>query len=83
MKLKYLTSFEVEAIPPYNFELTVRKPLGYHWLTPDEAFSNGTIWTAMELCSEKPVGLRLESIGTMENPKIEIAVFSDEKMGGI
>lgn len=80
MKLKYLTSFELEALPPYNFELTVHKPLGYHWLTPGEVFSSGKIWTAMELSSERLVGIRLKSIGTVENPMIEMAVFSDEKL---
>ena len=80
MKLKYLTSFELEAIPPYNFEFTVHKPLGYHWLTPGEVFSNRTIWTAMELPSERVVGIRLKNIRTVENPMIEMAVFSDEKL---
>ena len=79
-KLKRVTSFEMEALPPYSFELTVHKPLGYQWLTPDEVYSKGTIWTAMELSSGRPVGLRLKTIGTIDNPKINGAIYSDEKL---
>lgn len=72
----------MEALPPYDFELTVHKPLGYHWIIPDEVYREGTIWTAIELASGKPVGLRLKSVGTVDRPKIHGAIFSDEKLGG-
>jgi len=80
--LGHVTSFEMEALPPYAFEPTVHKPLGYHWLTPGEVYLNGTIWTAMELTSGEPVGLRLKSVGTVDHPRILGAIFSDEKLGG-
>ena len=79
-ELRHIISFEMEAFPPYNFELTVHKPLGYHLLTPGEVYCRGTLWTAIELASGKPVGLRLKSIGTVDNPKIHGAIFSDEKL---
>jgi 3-methyladenine DNA glycosylase/8-oxoguanine DNA glycosylase len=72
----------METLPPYDFELTVHKPLGYHWITADEVYREGTIWTAIELPSGKPVGLRLKSVGTVDHPKIHGAIFSDEKIGG-
>jgi 3-methyladenine DNA glycosylase/8-oxoguanine DNA glycosylase len=80
-KLGHVTSFEIQALPPYDFELTVHKPLGYHWLTPYEVYHEKTIWTALELSSGKPVGLRLKSIGTVEYQKIQGSVFSHEKLG--
>jgi DNA-3-methyladenine glycosylase II len=80
-ELGHITSFEMEALSPYDFELTVRKPLGYHWLTPYEVYHEKTIWTAMELGSGKTVGLRLKSIGTVDHKKINGSVFSDEKLG--
>jgi 3-methyladenine DNA glycosylase/8-oxoguanine DNA glycosylase len=80
-ELGRVTSFEMEALAPYEFELTVRKPLGYHWLTPYEVYHEKTIWTAMELGSGKPVGLRLKSIGPVDYQKIRGSVFSDEKLG--
>jgi 3-methyladenine DNA glycosylase/8-oxoguanine DNA glycosylase len=80
-ELGRVASFEMEALSPYDFELTVRKPLGYHWLTPYEVYHGKTIWTAMELRSGKPVGVRLESIGTVDRQKIHGSVFSDEKLG--
>jgi len=72
----------MEALPPYDFDLTVHKPLGYHWLTPGEVYRKGTIWTTIEVTSGKPVGLRLESVGTVDQPKIHGAIFSDEKLRG-
>ncbi|KPV62916.1 MAG: hypothetical protein AOA65_1554 [Candidatus Bathyarchaeota archaeon BA1] len=79
-ELKHLSNFELTAIPPYCFELTARKPLGYHWLTPSEVFSNGILWTAIGLSSGKIVGLRLNSMGDVEQPRVLVAVFSDEKI---
>ena len=81
-ELRRVTSFEMRPLPPYNFELTVHKPLGYHWLNPSEVYQNGTIWTSIELASGKPVGLKLETVGNTDYPKIDGAVFSDEKLGG-
>jgi hypothetical protein len=36
---------ELDAVPPYSFELTVHKPAGWWWSTPDEVFENGICWT--------------------------------------
>lgn len=81
-ELRHAASFEMSPLPPYNFELTVHKPLGYHWLTPNEVYHNGTIWTAIELPSGKPAGLKLKATGTSGHPKIDGTIFSDEKLGG-
>lgn len=81
-KLRPVVSFEMVALPPYSFELTVHKPLGYHWLNPTEIFHNGTIWTAVELASGEPVGLKLKNVGTTNSPKIGGTIFFREKLRG-
>jgi len=81
-ELRPVASFEMPPLPPYNFELTVHKPLGYHWLNPSEIYHAGTIWTAIELGSEEPAGLKLKTVGTTDSPKISGIIFSREKLGG-
>lgn len=75
-------TFEMKALPPYDFELTVHKPLGYHWLVPSEVYHDGTVWTAIELASGEPVGLKLKGVRSKDFPKINSTVFSNEKLGG-
>lgn len=79
-RLNRVTRFELEATPPYNFELTVHKPLGYHWLVPSETYSNGTIWTAIDLRQHTPVGLRLRALGDIERPRVSVQVFSENAL---
>lgn len=45
---------------PFDFELTVAKPAGWHWSTPTEVCEGGVMWTAMRLAG-RPVGVRLSS----------------------
>ena len=79
MALKKLYSFDIEAIPPYSFELTVHKPAGWWWSTPKEIFEDNTLWTATRFRG-KLIGLKLESLGTLTEPKIRCAVFRDEEI---
>ncbi len=71
---------ELEAISPYNFELTVHKPAGWWWSTPDETFERNTLWTATRF-KNVLVGLRLKSHGTMNKPRIACTVFSAKTIG--
>jgi len=73
-------SQELDAIPPYSFELTVHNPAGWHWNNLLEVYEKGKIRTALHLSSEKPVGLRLESLGSPRKPKILAQFFSSEKL---
>jgi DNA-3-methyladenine glycosylase II len=72
-------SVEFEPVPPYSFELTVRKPAGWSWSAPDEVFENGVLWTATRFGS-KLLGLRLKSMGTVRKPRVLCVVFAEEKM---
>ena len=71
--------FELSAVPPYNFELTVHKPAGWWWSTPNEVFQDDVLWTTTRLNS-KLVGLRLNSSGTSRKPTVCCAAFSDSRM---
>jgi DNA-3-methyladenine glycosylase II len=78
LNLKETYSVETAAIPPYDFELTVRKPAGWWWSTPDEAFQNGTCWTLTRFKREL-VGLKLRSTGTPQKPRIHCTIYSETK----
>jgi 3-methyladenine DNA glycosylase/8-oxoguanine DNA glycosylase len=79
LSLKEAYSVEFEAVPPYNFELTVHKPAGWWWSTPNEIFEDGALWTATRLNSTA-VGLKLKSVGTVQKPRVRCGVFAREKM---
>jgi len=70
---------ELDAVPPFSFKLTVHNP-DWHWNNPLEIYEKGIIWTALHLSSEKPVGLRLESIGNVEKSKVIAKVFSRKRL---
>ena len=78
--MKLLPSFTSEIIPtrPYSFELTVRKPAGWPIFTPSEIFEEGTLWTATQI-DDWLVGIKLRSIGTVEEPRIIAQIFLDRK----
>jgi DNA-3-methyladenine glycosylase II len=79
LNLKEVYSFGIEAIPPYNFELTVHKPAGWWWATPYEVFERGTFWTATRFHS-RFMGLRMRSTGTLQKPRIKCRVFSKSEL---
>jgi 3-methyladenine DNA glycosylase/8-oxoguanine DNA glycosylase len=70
---------EFSAVPPYNFELTVHKPAGWWWSTPNEVFQNGILWTTARLNS-RLYGFRLNAAGNMRKPVVSCAIFSNRSM---
>jgi hypothetical protein len=82
-ELLRLLCMELDGIAPYDFEKTIHKytlyGIEWYWLTPFEVFLKGTIWTAMRL-NNTPIGLRLRSIGNIENPKVSVSIFSKDKL---
>jgi len=73
-------SLELDAVPPYSFELTVHNPADWPWNNPLEVYQKGKIWTALLLSAEKPIGLRLESLGSVEKPGVLIKFFSSQRL---
>lgn len=66
--------FFMDPAPPYDFRLTVRRPAGWPLFTPFEIYENETLWTATHLDSVL-VGIRLSSIGTVDDPHVSVQVF--------
>jgi DNA-3-methyladenine glycosylase II len=82
VNLKEAFSVELEAVPPYSFELTVHKPAGWWWSTPEESFENDTYWTLTRFNGEL-LGLKLRSTGTLRKPRIHCNTFSKAKMSDL
>lgn len=80
MNLEEAYSVDIEAVPPYSFELTLRKPAGWWWSTPDEYFKNDTCWSATRFNNEL-LGLKLHSTGTTQKPQINCTIYSKTKIG--
>jgi hypothetical protein len=79
MKLTKRFTETMRPIPPYSFELTVRKPAGWPWLTYEEVYENGVLWTATRI-GDVVVGLRLKAMGTLRRPRVTCDVFSKAKL---
>jgi 3-methyladenine DNA glycosylase/8-oxoguanine DNA glycosylase len=65
-------------VPPYNFNLSVRKPAGWSLFTPLEIYDGKTLWTAVHL-ENTLTGLKLASRGTTNNPRITAKIFLESK----
>jgi len=79
LNLKEAFVVELEAIPPYNFDLTIRKPAGWYWSTPEEIFAKGVCWSATRFNGQL-IGLKLSSSGTVQEPLINCTIYSHSKM---
>ena len=80
LSLNHIFTVELEAIPPYNFELTIRKPAGWYWSTPKEIFETDTCWSVTRFNNEL-LGLKLNSTGTRQKPQIHCEIYSKTKLG--
>lgn len=67
----------INVPPPFSFELTVKKPAGWHWGTPDELFEDGTLFTAMRLPGFKLVGLKAWE---QEPGRVRVETFSRARL---
>ena len=82
LKLKEQFSLELKAVAPYSLELTLHKPAGWWWSTPDENHERGICWTVTRFNGQL-LGLKIKSSGTLQKPRIECAVFSKSKQSVI
>lgn len=62
MRLRHVTRFEFRPKLPYRFDLTIRKPAGWSWMTPLEIWDKGTLWTGTWF-GEAPIGLKVRQAG--------------------
>jgi len=76
-------TFEFEAVPPYCFDLTVHKPAGWWWSTPNEVFQKRVLWTTVRVDSCL-YGLRLRAAESSRKRQIvSCTVYSDKKLSGL
>jgi 3-methyladenine DNA glycosylase/8-oxoguanine DNA glycosylase len=75
MRLNPQASTEIRPLPPYDFDLTIRKPAGWPLFSPDEVWEDGTMWTATHI-EGRLVGVKLRSTGTVDKPIIAAEVFT-------
>ena len=75
MKLRRRIQLTIDPVPPFSFRLTVRKPAGWDLLTAEEVYEDETLWTGVRF-GGKPVGLKIQSRGTTEDPRVSIGVYS-------
>ena len=76
MSIKLLTqkSFFIEPKAPYNFEKTVYKPS--HFSEPDVSYVEG-IHRQSYVFEGTYYGIKMRSIGTIDNPKIDVTIYSE------
>ena len=79
MTFRRTTQFEIHPVPPFNFRLTVRKPAGWDLFTSDEVFQDDTLWTGIRF-EGKPVGLKIQSRGTLKKPRVSVDVYSEREI---
>jgi len=81
LALEESSSIELQPIAPFNFKLTVHKPAGWWFSTPNEFFEDETLWTAARL-EGKLLGLKLRSAGTLLKPKLSCTIYSESPLNG-
>jgi len=72
-------TFTLRPKPPYNFNLTIRKPTGWDLFTPDEKFSDDSLWTALYV-ETTLFGLKIKSKGTTSSPRILVTAYSKRRL---
>ena len=78
MKLRRAARFIFHPLPPYSFELTVRKPAGWHWFTPFETWADGCLWSGFWF-GDEPIGLKARGRGG-RRPSVSVQIFSRRRL---
>ncbi len=73
-KLSFSTIWEIEPIPPYSFQLTIKKPAGWPLFSNFEVYEKGEIWSATHI-NGMLVGVKLTSEGTVKRPRLTAEAF--------
>lgn len=75
--LSEINRFSIQVPDPFDFNLTVAKPAGWHWATPGEVFEDGSLWTGLSV-RDRPVGLRMTADGNV----VETRVYGSRTLPG-
>ncbi len=68
-------SFGTRPLPPFDFNLTVKKPAGWNLFNSSEVYEDKVLWSAARIRG-RLVGLKIKSFGTVERPRIVTTVFA-------
>jgi 3-methyladenine DNA glycosylase/8-oxoguanine DNA glycosylase len=69
--------FTILPIPPFNFQLTVKKPAGWSLFNAGEILEDETFWTATRL-NGMLAGIKMVSTGSIDEPRIQVSVFTEK-----
>ncbi len=73
MKLFRTAHFVFHPRPPYSFELTVRKPAGWHWFTPLETWDGKYLWSGFWF-GDEPIGVKARA-GHGRRPAVSVEIY--------
>lgn len=79
VNLTRAAQFDIEPIPPFSFQLTIRKPAGWELFTPGEIYDGEVLWTAIRF-GGRCIGLKIASMGTVNNPSVRVGVYASKKL---
>jgi len=79
LELARKSRFAITPTAPFDFKLTVKKPAEWSLFNAGEIYEVGTLWTATRL-QGKLLGLKLSSVGTVERPHVDIALFTADRL---
>ena len=77
IELKNETIIELKPKSQYNFDANFHKPS--HFPSSDNIWEKGKYWITM-IWKGQELGLKFENKGTINNPKIKINIYSQEKL---
>lgn len=78
MKLKTVTKIEIIPTAPFDFDSTFHKP--DHFTSGDNYWEPGVRWQTWEWRGNC-YGLKFQNKGVVDNPKVLIDIYSNEKTG--
>jgi len=78
LELAQRSRFAITPTAPFDFKLTVKKPAEWSLFNAGEIYEANTLWSATRLRG-RLLGLKLHSVGTVEEPRIDVALFTSDR----
>ncbi|WXG42075.1 MAG: hypothetical protein WED07_15150 [Candidatus Freyarchaeum deiterrae] len=69
-------SFVIRVKEPFNFNLTIKKPAGWSWISPYEVMEQNKFWSTLRLRKGKLLGVKLNQ----RKKGIEAIIYSEEEV---
>ena len=79
MELAHRARFVITPTAPFDFRLTVKKPAEWSLFNAGEIYEANALWTATRI-QGRLLGLKLRSVGTVEEPRIDATLFTAERL---